>query len=103
MDKSFRKNKKEEIEDWGELSSIRIWYSDCVEVEFGIVSPEWVKVPSDEGTSRVVNDGMKILYDPEGDLEKLNYHCNKKIQNKAGIGITTSSAVRNPSTRRYEN
>ena len=93
----FGKKIKEEIENWGMLTSIRAWYAEWGEVEFGLVPSEWMRVPSDDGTSRVVNDGMKIVYDPKGELKKLKDHCNKKMQNKAADGTTRCSAFRSPS------
>lgn len=93
----FGKKVKEEIENWGMLTSIRVWYIDIGEVEFGLVPHEWVRVPSNEGTTRVVNDGMHVVYDPGGELLKLKDHCNKIMQNKAVDGTKRCSASRSPS------
>ena len=51
------------IEDWGKVTSLRVWYEDGDEVEFGITTPEWVTHPIDEGTRRVISNGMRILFD----------------------------------------
>jgi len=56
------------IEDWGKVTSLRIWYESGIEVEFAITTPEWVAHPLDEGTRRVISDGMRILYDRDGYL-----------------------------------
>ena len=59
-------------ENWGLLQALRTFYTDSLEVEFGICGTDWARVdPVDEGTKRVVSDGMKILYDPLGILFKL--------------------------------
>lgn len=58
---------RQEDGDWGLLKSRRVFYSNGFEVEFGITSVAWVVTdPVDEGTARVVRDGMRILYDPSG-------------------------------------
>lgn len=57
-------------EDWGLVQSWRVFF-DFGEIEFGIATDEWTKVPSDPGTARVVSDGMKIVYDPQQLLGKL--------------------------------
>lgn len=54
---------KKEIEDYGLVTSLRIWYHNSYEVEFGITTPDWGKSPQDEGTRRVIEDGMLILFE----------------------------------------
>jgi predicted nucleotidyltransferase len=51
------------IEDWGKVTSLRVWYEGGEEVEFGITTPEWVAPPIDEGTWRVISEGIRILFD----------------------------------------
>jgi hypothetical protein len=51
------------IEDWGKVTSLRVWYEDGDEVEFGITTPEWVMNPIDQETWRVISGGMRILFD----------------------------------------
>ncbi len=58
-------------EDYGALTSLRVFYSSGLEVEFGLTSTEWASVPVDPGTREVVSDGMKILHDPESLFEQL--------------------------------
>jgi uncharacterized protein len=59
------------LEDWGALKSARTFYRDGTEIEFGVASLEWAQIPVDPGTLEVVANGMKILYDPEGILKRL--------------------------------
>ena len=54
---------KEQREDYGLLISIRVWYTDGREVEYGITDERWSAVPLDEGTRRVISDGMRILFE----------------------------------------
>ncbi|MGH9900283.1 MAG: nucleotidyltransferase domain-containing protein [Pyrinomonadaceae bacterium] len=58
-------------EDWGRVTSLRAFYEGGPEVEYGFSTPDLADVPVDPGTSRVVSDGMKILYDPRGLLATL--------------------------------
>jgi len=53
---------RQQIEDYGLLISIRVWYTDGREVEYGITDENWVALPLDEGTQKVIADGMRILY-----------------------------------------
>jgi len=77
LDTFGKKQSKEEIEDWGKLTSIRVCYKNNVELEFGIANSDWTEIPSDPGTSQVVSDGMKILYDPADSRRRLKQHCQK--------------------------
>jgi hypothetical protein len=54
---------RQQVEDWGRVTSLRTWYADGREVEFGLTTPAWAAQPLDEGTRRVVCDGMRVLYD----------------------------------------
>ncbi len=60
-----------ETEDWGRVTSLRVFYGEGLEVEFGLTIPDWAELPVDVGTRRVVSDGMRVLYDPEGILKAL--------------------------------
>lgn len=57
-------------EDWGLVQSKRAHYVDGLEVEFGLTTSGWAAVPLDPGTSQVVADGFKVLYDPDGLLRR---------------------------------
>jgi predicted nucleotidyltransferase len=57
-----------EIEHWGRVTSVRVWYESGLEVEFGFATPEWVSAPLDEGTRRVVAGGIRVLMDRDAVL-----------------------------------
>ena len=59
-----------EIEDWGLVTSLRVFYRGGLEVEFGMTTSEWVDEPINEGTRQVIADGMKILFDQSGLLDR---------------------------------
>jgi len=56
-------------EKYGLVSSLRVYYND-LEVEFGVTSRAWTRVPLDDGTRQVISDGTRILYDPKSLLRK---------------------------------
>lgn len=61
--KLFGDVNKSQIEYYGPCTSIRVWYKDGKEVEFGIVNPTWIEKPLDKGTRKVLNDGFKVIID----------------------------------------
>lgn len=69
----FGKVRKKQTEDYGGCISIRAWYEEGPEVEFGLILPEWVALPLDPGTERVLRDGYLVLADESGvfDLPEL--------------------------------
>ena len=55
----------QKVEDYGKLTSIRVWYESGLEIEYGFTTREWVKTPLDKGTKRVIQDGMRVLFEKE--------------------------------------
>jgi len=56
------------VEDWGKVTSLRTFYKDGLEVEYGFATPDWAQRPMDAGSLRVMSDGMKILFDAQNIL-----------------------------------
>jgi hypothetical protein len=54
---------RQQTESYGRLISLRVWYVDGPEVEFGFTTPAWASLPLDEGTRRVIQDGMMVLWE----------------------------------------
>ena len=67
----FGKVYKQQTEYYGACTSIRVWYKDGKEVEFGIVEPSWISMPLDTGTYKVLSDGYKIIIDKKRYFEDL--------------------------------
>ena len=67
----FGNIEKHQTEDYGKLTSLRVWYQNGLEVEYGITTPDWAAIPLDAGTQRVISDGMIVLFE-RGNL--LNRH-----------------------------
>jgi predicted nucleotidyltransferase len=61
----FGEVQRRRVEDYGKLISLRVWYRHGIEVEFGFTTRDWVDLPLDAGTRRVLEDGVKVLYDPQ--------------------------------------
>jgi hypothetical protein len=55
--------KELQIEDFGMLTSLRVWYASGLEVEYGFTDARWVAVPLDPGTQQVIKHGLHILYE----------------------------------------
>jgi hypothetical protein len=62
-----------QTEDYGKLISLRVFYRDGYEVEYGITTPDWAALPLDAGTRQVISDGMVVLFE-RGDV--LSRHTN---------------------------
>ena len=56
---------KQQVEDYGLVTSLRVWYSGGLEVEYGLTDERWAARPLDEGTRQVIADGMRILFERE--------------------------------------
>jgi predicted nucleotidyltransferase len=69
--KAFGHVRQQQTEDWGRVTSLRVWYEDGLEVEYGLATPEWATPPFDAGTRRVIEDGMLVLFDRDGLLRAL--------------------------------
>ena len=61
--KRFGNVEKYQIEDYGLLTSVRVWYVDGLEIEYGLTGEIWAAEPLDDGTRRVIEDGMQILFE----------------------------------------
>jgi predicted nucleotidyltransferase len=59
----FGRVEKHQTEDYGKLTSIRVWYQNGVEVEYGITTPDWAAIPLDAGTQGVIRAGMIALFE----------------------------------------
>jgi predicted nucleotidyltransferase len=51
------------IEYYGKVTSLRVWYSNGPEVEYGIADLGWAAAPLDNGTKQVIENGMIVLFE----------------------------------------
>ncbi len=96
-------------EDWGLVQTWRVKYAE-MEIEFNITTKQWCSSGElKSGTGRVVNDGMRILFDPENLLHSLaksvveaksTFHLNTQLatnwQTSGGLQLSDSSAEEIP-------
>ena len=61
--KRFGTVHKQQVEKYGLVTSIRVWYDNGLEVEYGITDEGWAVVPLNKGTQKVIADGMRILFE----------------------------------------
>ena len=66
----FGSVEKQQREYYGIVTSLRVWYADGREVEYGITTPAWAALPFDAGTQQVIQDGMKILFERDALLSR---------------------------------
>jgi predicted nucleotidyltransferase len=65
------------LEEWGILTSFRVFYENGLEVEYGVVTDQWVIEPLDEGTKNVVKNGFKIITDKENTFYGITKYLNE--------------------------
>lgn len=53
---------RSQVEEWGRVTSLRIWYADGLEAEFGLTDPGWNTETDDEETRAVIEEGYRVLY-----------------------------------------
>ncbi|MFD2614156.1 nucleotidyltransferase domain-containing protein [Paenibacillus gansuensis] len=68
---NFNNKVRVEIEEWGILTSLRVYYDCGLEVEYGVVSDDWVREPLDDGTKNVASNGFKVILDKENIFESV--------------------------------
>jgi predicted nucleotidyltransferase len=52
-----------QLEDYGRLTSLRVWYQDGLEVEYGLTDATWAVAPLDPGSAQVIAGGMRVLFE----------------------------------------
>jgi hypothetical protein len=58
-------------ENYGRVTSVRSFYENGLEVEYGFSKPDWADTPINAGTLRVISQGMKVLHDPHGIIARM--------------------------------
>ena len=59
------------LEDYGKLTSVRVFYEEGPEVEFGFTQLDWLARSLDVGTVGVLRNGFQIVYDRSGKYSAL--------------------------------
>lgn len=68
----FGNVEKVEFEDWVGVKTQRAFFIDSFEVEFNFAYPSWASVdPIEQETYRIIAQGARVLFDPQGYLKRL--------------------------------
>ena len=59
-----------EKENWGIVNTLR-FFSGNTEIELNISSTEWITLPLDPETERVLRDGYKIIFERNDSLHRI--------------------------------
>jgi hypothetical protein len=54
---------RQQVEHYGKVTSLRTFYDDCHEVEYGWSDDSWPALPLVEGTREVLAGGFKVLFE----------------------------------------
>jgi predicted nucleotidyltransferase len=65
------------LEEWGILTSLRVFYENGLEVEYGVVTDQWVSEPIDQGTKNVIKNGFKIVTEKENTFYGITKYLNQ--------------------------
>jgi len=71
-----------QLEYYGECTSVRVFYSSGIEVEFGFVDNTWLSTPLDKGTIAVLTDGYIVLYDRDQIFKRIEKEIDFSIVGK---------------------
>lgn len=55
--------RRQQVEHYGQITSLRVWYSDGREVEYGFTDERWAALPLDAGTRQVIAGGLRVLFE----------------------------------------
>jgi len=69
---------EQQVESYGKVTSIRVWYFDNLEVEYGITGEDWISLPLDAGTRQVIQDGMEVVFERDASLSLVGDQVSEK-------------------------
>jgi predicted nucleotidyltransferase len=75
--KMYGDPKKAEVEEWGDIKSLRVKYEEY-EIEFGIGTKRWIRIPLEKGTEKVLKDGYIILFEKENSMKDIKKVVEEK-------------------------
>lgn len=59
----FGQPRQIQVESYGRLTSLRVWYAGGLEMEYGITDQDWAALSPDPGTRWVVAGGFRVLFE----------------------------------------
>ena len=61
----FGKPITKKVEKYGKLTSMRIWYENGLEIEYGFTTREWTTTLKKDDLKRIKEDGLRVLFEKE--------------------------------------
>ncbi len=80
---SFGEVERDAVEQYGKLTSVRVWYRDGLEVEYGITDEDWTDLPLDPDTQAVISDALVVLLE-RGELLSRHQAADRAAREAAG-------------------
>ncbi len=81
-----------QVEDYGKVTSLRVWYAEGREVEYGVTDVRWAALPLDRGTRQVIAHGLRILFEREPVLRLAEQAAQQQPKREAQIDSAPGSA-----------
>jgi len=57
---------QQQEERWGRVRTLRVWLDDGTELELNFAPADWARAPLDPATRRVIDGGLRVLFDRAG-------------------------------------
>ncbi|HKJ37801.1 MAG TPA: aminoglycoside 6-adenylyltransferase [Anaerolineales bacterium] len=61
----FGKPITKKVEEYGKLTSLRIWYENGLEIEYGFATRDWTTTLKKDDLKRIKEDGLRVLFEKE--------------------------------------
>jgi len=77
----FGKPITKKVEKYGQLTSMRIWYENGLEIEYGFTTREWTTTLKKDDLKRIKEDGLRVLFEKEVLLSPYETPSHKAASN----------------------
>lgn len=74
----FGKPITKKVEEYGKLTSLRIWYENGLEIEYGFTTRDWIQSLSEDEMELITEDGLRVLFEKEKLLSPYETPAYKK-------------------------
>jgi len=75
----FGKPITKKIEEYEKLTSLRIWYENGLEIEYGFTDQEWIQSMSKKEIKQITDDGLRVLFEKETILSPYETPSSKDV------------------------
>jgi len=77
----FGKPITKKVEEYEKLTSLRIWYENGLEIEYGFTTREWTKTLKGNELKQIKEDGLRVLFEKEVLLSPYETPAHKDTSN----------------------